>query len=62
MIMEAYEKLLALATTAKDDMEKAADGNKAAGTRARKAMQEIREQAKVVRDAILQARGSSEGN
>ncbi len=62
MIMEAYEKLLELASAARDDMQKAADGNKAAGTRARKSMQEIREQAKVVRDAILQARGGSEGD
>lgn len=60
MIMEAYEKLLALANAAREDMQKAADGNKAAGTRARKAMQEVREQAKVVRDTILQARGTEQ--
>ncbi|MDA1007984.1 MAG: histone H1 [Planctomycetota bacterium] len=57
MIMETYQKLIELAEAARLDVEKAHEGNKAAGTRARKAMQEIREQAKVVRDTILQARG-----
>ncbi len=56
MIMQSYEKLLAVAANAREDIEKAHGGNRAAGTRARKHMQEVRAAAQEVRNAILAAR------
>ncbi len=56
MIMQSYEKLLAVVSNAREDVEKAGGGNRAAGTRARKHMQEIRSAAQEVRNAILAAR------
>ncbi|RLS60687.1 MAG: histone H1 [Planctomycetota bacterium] len=59
--MELYDRLVQLVREAEDDMRKAAGGNKAAGTRARKAMQEIREVAQQVRVAILAKRDVADG-
>ncbi len=56
MIMQSYEKLLAVINSAREDVEKAAGGNRAAGTRARKQMQEVRSAAQEVRNSILTAR------
>lgn len=56
MIMQSYEKLLAVMNAAREDVEKAAGGNRAAGTRARKHMQAVRSAAQDVRNAILTAR------
>ncbi len=56
MIMQSYEKLLAVLNGAREDIEKAAGGNRAAGTRARKHMQEVRSVAQEVRAAILAGR------
>ncbi len=54
--MEAYENLKRLVETAADDIQKAQGGNKAAGTRARKAMQDVKNAAQDVRKAILDIR------
>lgn len=54
--MEAFEKLKALVEQAEDDVRKAEGGNKAAGTRARQTMQEIKNAAQDVRQMILQLR------
>ncbi|MSR29322.1 MAG: histone H1 [Phycisphaerales bacterium] len=54
--MQSYEKLIAAVTSAREDLEKAAGGNRAAGTRARKSMQEVRSAAQEVRIAILAGR------
>ncbi|MFO0828246.1 MAG: hypothetical protein U0572_08860 [Phycisphaerales bacterium] len=54
--MEAYDKLVKLVHEVEDDVKKAEGGNKAAGTRVRKAMQEIRATAQALRAAILEAR------
>ncbi len=51
--MEAYENLKRLVAAAEDDIRKAEGGNKAAGTRARKTMQEIKAASQEVRNAIL---------
>jgi hypothetical protein len=51
--MQEYEKLREMADSCQGDVEKAAAGNKAAGTRVRKAMQEIKAQAQEVRKAVL---------
>jgi hypothetical protein len=56
--MEAYERLVKLVQEAADDVQKAAGGNKAAGTRVRKMMQQIKSAAQDVRVGILESRGS----
>jgi hypothetical protein len=64
--MTEYEPLKRLVEEAADDVNKAAGGNKAAGTRVRKKMQEIKSAAQEVRKKILEGRdgeggGTSEG-
>jgi hypothetical protein len=54
--MEEYERLKELVESAADDVRKASGGNKAAGTRVRKMMQEIKEAAQEVRKKILEVR------
>ncbi|MFM1832466.1 MAG: hypothetical protein RLZZ461_782 [Planctomycetota bacterium] len=56
--MEAYEQLRRLIDSCADDVQKAAGGNKAAGTRVRKIMQDVREAAKQLRTDILAAQKS----
>jgi hypothetical protein len=58
--MEAYEQLVKLVQEAADDVAKAEGGNKAAGTRVRKAMQEIKKAAQEVRTAVLASRDGAE--
>lgn len=55
--MQAYETLKQLVASAEEDIRKAEGGNKAAGTRARQTMQDIKNAAQEVRQAILNARG-----
>lgn len=55
--MESYERLKALVEAAADDVAKASGGNKAAGTRVRKAMQDIKAAAQEVRIKMLEMRG-----
>ncbi len=57
--MEAYEKLKALVAGVEDDLRKAQGGNKAAGTRVRKTMQEIKAAAQDVRVQVLELRDTS---
>lgn len=59
--MEAYDRLVKLVQDAAEEVSKAEGGNKAAGTRVRKAMQEVKQTAQEVRVAILGARGESGG-
>ena len=54
--MEAYERLVKLVESAADDVEKATGGNKAAGTRVRKIMQEVKQAAQDLRVGILDFR------
>lgn len=58
--MEAYENLVRLVSEAAADLEKAKGGNKAAGTRVRKIMQDIRKAAQDVRVKILEMRDADE--
>lgn len=51
--MEAYERLKNLVAEAAVDVMKGAGGNKAAKVRARKKMQEIKQAAQDVREALL---------
>ncbi len=54
--MEEYELLKELVEAAADDVAKASGGNKAAGTRVRKSMQDVKEAAQTVRKKILEVR------
>lgn len=56
--MQEFENLKRLVAEAEDDVAKAEGGNKAAGTRVRKQMQEIKNAAQDVRNKILEMRGS----
>lgn len=63
--MEEYSKLKELVEGVEEDIRKAMGGNKAAGTRVRKVMQEIKNMAQAVRKRVLEIReaeGSSAGN
>lgn len=58
--MEKYEQLRQLVESAAEDVKKATGGNKAAGTRVRKTMQEIKAIAQEVRKGILEIRATDE--
>lgn len=58
--MEEYETLKRLVAEAEEDIKKAEGGNKAAGTRARKSMQDIKNAAQAVREKILSMRVTEE--
>ncbi len=59
--MVEYDKLKMLVAEVEDDVNKAIGGNKAAGTRVRKKMQEIKAAAQEVRQKILEGRDAGEG-
>ena len=59
--MDLYETLCRLVREVEEDMKKAAGGNKAAGTRVRKSMQDIKDTAQAIRQRVLQMRGTEEG-
>ncbi len=56
--MEEYERLKRLVETAEEDVAKAEGGNRAAGTRIRKAMQDIKATAQEIRKHILETRSA----
>ena len=58
--MTEYENLKRLVDEAAEDVSKAQGGNKAAGTRVRKKMQEIKAAAQDVRKKILEGREGSD--
>lgn len=60
--MDAYEQLKQLVAQAEDDIRKAQGGNKAAGTRVRKQMQDIKAAAQAVRVSVLEMRDSGSGS
>ncbi len=57
--MEEYERLKQMVEAVAEDVAKATGGNKAAGTRVRKAMQEIKAAAQEVRKRILEVRSEA---
>jgi hypothetical protein len=61
--VKEYEELKRMVDEIADDVYKAVGGNKAAGTRVRKAMQDIKNAAQEVRKKILDLRddGTPEG-
>lgn len=60
--MPEFDLLEKLVAEAKTDVEKALGGNKAAGTRVRKKMQEIKASAQDIRKKVLQGRSETEGD
>lgn len=54
--MQEYENLKALVAEIETDINKAEGGNKAAGTRVRKQMQDIKKASQEVRNRILEIR------
>lgn len=62
MIQQAYENLIKIIHDAADDVKKADGGNKAAGTRVRKSMQDLKKAAQDLRMAVLENRGESDSN
>ncbi len=58
--MEEFETLKRLIEAAAEDVAKAEGGNKAACTRVRKSMQDIKNAAQAVRKKILEVRSSEE--
>jgi len=56
--MEAFERLKALVVAAEEEVVRVEAGNKAAGTRLRKAMQEIKAAAQEVRIKVLEQRST----
>ncbi len=60
-MLEHYEQLRNLVASIDDDVRKAAGGNKAAGTRVRKAMQDVKQAAQALRVSVLESRESDSG-
>jgi hypothetical protein len=60
--MEAYERLKKLVAEVDEDMQKALGGNRAAGTRVRQAMQQVKEAAQQIRTEILEQRKKEEAS
>jgi hypothetical protein len=54
--MQEYEDLKTIVAEIEDDLNKAEGGNKAAGTRVRKQMQQIKKVANAIRSKILELR------
>jgi hypothetical protein len=59
-IMQEYEDLKRLVDEAESDIRKAEGGNKAAGTRVRKQMQQIKSAAQTLRNKVLELRTDEE--
>ncbi|MCW5757263.1 MAG: hypothetical protein KIT54_08520 [Phycisphaeraceae bacterium] len=56
MLMEKYQQMKQILDSIADDMDKVSAGNKAAGTRVRTAMQEIKNLAQDLRKEVLEMR------
>ncbi len=55
-MLETYESLKNAVAAVEDDLKKAAGGNRAAGTRVRKQMQDIKNIAQDLRKKVLEGR------
>lgn len=55
-MLETYEQLQKLVADVEDDLRKAMGGNKAAGTRVRKQMQDVKNTAQELRKQVLEVR------
>ena len=61
MALPEYENLKRMVSEIEEDLNKAVGGNKAAGTRVRKKMQEIKAEAQKIRQRILENREGESG-
>ena len=61
-LIESYEQLKTMITEAEDDVRKADGGNKAAGTRVRKKLQEVKNHATDMRKLVLESRDDESGS
>jgi hypothetical protein len=59
-MIEEYERLKQLLASGEEDIQKAAGGNKAAGTRIRKLMQQVKNDAQTLRMKVLECREVTE--
>lgn len=59
--VEAYEQLKKIIAECEDDMQKAVGGNKAAQTRVRKVMQDVKNMAQQIREQMLAIKKQGEG-
>jgi hypothetical protein len=58
ILMQEYEDLKVLVAEIEADISKAEGGNKAAGTRVRKQMQQIKQASQLVRNRVLEIRSA----
>jgi len=58
--VDEFETLKRLIEEAGEDIQKAEGGNKAAGTRVRKSMQDIKNTAQAIRAKVLELRGTED--
>jgi hypothetical protein len=56
--MQEYQQLKTMVLQVEEDLAKAEGGNRAAGTRVRKAMQDIKNMAQEIRKRILEVRST----
>ena len=56
-MLDSYEELKHLVDSVEDDVRKAAGGNKAAGTRVRKLMQDVKNAAQALRAPLRRSLG-----
>lgn len=61
-MLETYEQIKALIGDMEDDIRKAAGGNKAAGTRVRKQMQDLKGLSQQMRTRVLENREGGEAS
>ena len=59
--MQEYEDIKRMIAEIEDDVRKAEGGNKAAGTRVRKQMQDVKNLAQDIRKKVLDLRGDDAG-
>jgi hypothetical protein len=58
-MLDLYQQLKSQVEAIEDDLRKAAGGNKAAGTRVRKSLQDVKSIAQDLRKSVLEDRDSS---
>jgi len=58
--VELFDKMKSIIEGLDEDVRKAEGGNKAAGTRVRQAMQDVKNIAQEIRKAVLEMRGSDQ--
>ena len=61
-MLETYDQLKRAVLACEEDVRKASGGTKAAGTRVRKSMQEIKALAQELRKQVLEGRDEGEGD